>query len=431
MKMRKLTLLLLIVVMISSCGNGATKKALKNAEENNAIDSVKSLKLTDMKLAEEEWQAVQSSYDKIKKGREDFLEQDESGEAEMDLSNIVTPQDIVIGGMIQYHALKQQGLTFLSDHDYLERIKNVFGIDLNSQKSNSNLIRVHDDYIVVLTPTKYYDDQDNMVSKEFYPNRNYVYLFKKLKLSVLEMPTAIIIQMGETTDKDNVVIYKNPFFYHWNNYVLNNNQGSLVWLLNNEYTDDVKRLFLFFGYDKDEKINKLVLDDPNLDYRILFAFKNIYGKLQIRDGLLNTITDNSTKDFNGYYKTLEGYANALSGDDLYDSEGAKALLSDFSLAERRKILAYVINTLQPLYEKYNPQCIGGEYGVLDKYDIGVTDSFWNICFRDKGLITEIEANNCYGLSNLEKLIAKMRADSRLINPETGALEPWIFSPEAR
>lgn len=361
-------------------------------EENND----KTLKLTVMKLTDKEWQEIKESYYKIEKSREDFFDKDESGEEEFDLMGIITPKDIELGGMIYYYGLKQRGYHFLSDSAYIERIKYVYGIDLNSKNLNSNKVRAYNNYVAVLIPTKSYDDPNDMLLNEFYPDRPYPYFLKKFRLSIVEMPLVTIIQMDKTTDKDNVVIYNNPFFYHWNNYVLNDNKGSLVWLKNNGYNEDLQRLLYFFGYDKEEKINKSVLDrlEEYTTYQRTFAGWNIEENLQIREGLLKTVSECTTKEFDKYYKVLGAYTRALG--NLSD-RSQEEFRDKFTPRERRKVLAYTANTLQSLYEQF----------FMDSPNT-VADVLVEVCAADDKLLPEWEQNNCYGLPHLPRIIEHLR-----------------------
>lgn len=84
------------------------------------------------------------------------------------------------------------------------------------------------------------------------------------------------------------------------------------------------------------------------------------------------------------------------------------------------------NARDEMYERYNGQ---DGYGHLDKYGIGIVDCFWDAFFYDHELLKDIEAEDCYNLPNLAKLIRKMKQDERLVNKQTGTLEPWSWSPE--
>ena len=136
----------------------------------------------------------------------------------------------------------------------------------------------------------------------------------------------------------------------------------------------------------------------------------------------------SKENCSDYYVAASTFVEQIAHVPEHESEKQKmySQMKGVTLEERHKMIAYVVNTLQPLYEKYNGQ---NGYGYLDKYGIGIVDCFWSALFEDHALIKDIEANNCYDLPNLTKLIRKMKLDERLVNEETGILEPWNWSPE--
>lgn len=55
--------------------------------------------------------------------------------------------------------------------------------------------------------------------------------------------------------------------------------------------------------------------------------------------------------------------------------------------------------------------------------------FGVLFFDDHELLKDIEANDCYNLPNLTRLIQKIKQDERLVNKQTGIMEPWNWSPE--
>lgn len=178
---------------------------------------------------------------------------------------------------------------------------------------------------------------------------------------------------------------------------------------------------------------KIALENENPDLLRLFILeKDENDRRQINETVLEAVVRYSTETCSEYFETAVAFAELIA----YDPENVDKQLAEypdlaqFTVGERRKMVAQVVNTLQPLYEKYNPVCSTTPgYGHADKYGLGIVDCFWNICFTDRELLKEIEANGCYGLPELSRLIKKMRRDDRLVDQQTGALEPWRFSPE--
>lgn len=434
MKRQAFIELLFISIIIVGCGNAKkTKEDVGSTKEDmQQVEEVRSdtLMLTTMKLTDNEWLEVKSSYDKLANALDEIMSGDDyEGSLYVNLSGAATPNDVSLGGMMLYYKLKQQGYRFLPDNEYAKRIKYVFGVDFDHLDAlDKNKFISYKDYIVALNPMPDIDSEDNIPSTEFYPYRDHMYLFKKFNLCTVQMPSALLIEIDGNTDKDHVKVYGDSATYHWNNYVLNDNQVSLAWLLSNGKEKELKDLLFNFGYDKDDKINELVLNDDNLSDIDKFMGRDIYGKLQIHEGILRFVEQFSDKDCSDYFVKASTFVEQLAYIPEHEDEKLKEYpqLKGMTLEERHKMIAYAVNTLQPLYERYNGQ---DGYGYLDKYNIGIVDCFWNAFFNDHELLKDIEANDCYNLPNLTKLIQKIKQDERLVNKQTGIMEPWNWSPE--
>lgn len=71
-------------------------------------------------------------YDKLTKAQNEIMDGEYyEGSLYINLSGIATPDDVSLGGMIVYYKLKSKTIVF-TDNEYAERIKYVFGIDLNA-----------------------------------------------------------------------------------------------------------------------------------------------------------------------------------------------------------------------------------------------------------------------------------------------------------
>lgn len=434
MKRQTFIKLLFTAIIVAGCGNAkntnadvaSSKEEMQQAEETGDD----ALKLTTLKLTDKEWLAVKSSYDKLANARDEIMDGDDyEGSLYVNLSGIATSDDVSLGGMMLYYKLKQQGYQFLPDNEYAERIKYVFGIDFNHPDAlDKNRFISYKDYIVALNPMPDVDGEDDLLSKEFYPYRDHQYIFKKFNLCTVQMPSALSIEMDGNTNKDNVSVYGDSADYHWNNYVLNGNKVSLAWLLSNGKERELKDLLFSFGYDKDDKINELVLNDDNLSVMDQFMGRDIYGKPKAHDGILRFVERFSNENCSDYFAKASTFVEQIAYNPEREDEKQKeySQMEGMTLKERHKIIAYAVNTLQPLYERYNGQ---DGYGHLDKYGIGIVDCFWDAFFYDHELLKDIEAEDCHNLPNLAKLIRKMKQDERLVNKQTGTLEPWSWSPE--
>ena len=434
MKRQTLIKLLFVVFITTGCGNTTNTKTDVNSS-NEEIQQVGvagggTLKLTRMKLTDKEWEEVKSSYDKLANAQDEIMDGDDyEGSLYVNLSGVATSNDVSLGGMILYYKLKQQDYRFLPDDEYAERIKYVFGVDFNHLNAlNKNRLKSYKDYVVALNPMLNIESEEDILSKEFYPYRDHQYLLKKFNICTVQMPSVLSIEMDKNTNKDNVSVYESFFDYHWNNYVLNDDKSSLAWLLSNGKEKELKDLLVYFGYDKDDKINELVLNDDNLPVLDKFMGRDVYGELKIYEGILRFVERFSKENRSDYFVKASTFVEQIAYVLEREKEKQEMYpqMESMTLEERHKMVAYVINTLQPLYEKYNGQ---DGYGHLDKYGIGIVDCFWSAFFNDHELLKDIEANDCYNLPNLTALIRKMKQDERFVNKQTGILEPWNWSPE--
>lgn len=372
-----------------------------------------------------------------------------SGAGDMMLYDI-NLSDFQITEELILDSLEKRGFVIPSDSSFLKRIKTIFGFDmqigglihLRTKGDDENIIikkenpfAVGDGNIGVI----HIDGDKRIISKTWYlPDIiDYKNIFPNLAELEKEIDTQQILKnkfYGEEEDweihlwnEGQYSDFNMEWLLHLNQYILYDNQASFIWLSINA-PDFLKDLLLTFGYDKEERINKLVLDDDNISLMNKFFSRDTYGKVKIHEGVLRTIGQFSLEDCSKYFEAASSFVDLIGYHPRRENDNRNAYpaLEGLTLKERHQIIAYVINTLQPLYEKYN----GEEgYGNLDQFDIGIVDCFWNAFFDDHELLQDIEANNCYNLPNLTKLLQKIRQDERLINEQTGTLEPWKWSPK--
>ena len=88
---------------------------------------------------------------------------------------------------------------------------------------------------------------------------------------------------------DEELFYKNQFIF-------DDSKATLTWLMNND-KDFLRELFLKYGYDKSDIINKMMIDEVKeegelpigKEYKGLFVSKGAVGRLLIHQGLLQYI----------------------------------------------------------------------------------------------------------------------------------------------
>ena len=191
-----------------------------------------------------------------------------------------------------------------------------------------------------------------------------------------------------------------------NKYLFNDSKGDLAWLLAND-KEFLKRLVISFGYDKENAINKMVLEELNKDYSNsshniteklgeIFFVKDCEGKLKIREGLLKFVSENTSKDDDRFIYGLGNYLDYLFKED-HDNIFAEQPSKKFTIEEKAKIVAYVANIESPAFYKFKPL-------NSDKAWHNAGTSLYNITAAHPEILKIIEKNNYYGLQPLQQVI---------------------------
>ena len=184
-------------------------------------------------------------------------------------------------------------------------------------------------------------------------------------------------------------------------------RADLTWLLIND-KEFLKTLLITFGYDKEEKINALVINELYGQYSTEIPFSNVDklgeiffvkdcdGKLIIREGLLKYVLTGTTKDDDRFIYALSSYAADLFSDDvnnIFEEKPSKK----FTMEEKAKIVAYVSNIESPAFYKFKPM-------NSDKAWHNAATSLYNITAAHPQILKIIEKNNYYGLQPLKEVI---------------------------
>lgn len=192
-----------------------------------------------------------------------------------------------------------------------------------------------------------------------------------------------------------------------NKYLFNDSKSDLVWLLAND-KDFLKQLVTVFGYDKEEKINKQVIDDLYKSYAQpgqawyavklgeIFFTKDCQGKLQIQEGLLNHVSQNTNENDDRLIYALSNYLTYLfkeDKDNIFNESPSKK----FNIEEKAKIIAYVANIESPAFYKYKPMNSSTAWQKAGT-------SLYNIAGAHPEILNIIKKNNYYGLIPLKNAI---------------------------
>lgn len=176
--------------------------------------------------------------------------------------------------------------------------------------------------------------------------------------------------------------------YHINNYILYENRASLDWLVKN-CMSVLQAMFVDFHMEHEPIIDSLVLVRTRSGaarLEALFAERNADGSVYIRKGLLDYISQNERLKAPRFQTTIRQYVAGCFGQDIYYDRMErfpKVLVDNFTLEERRMIVANIMNTVFSLYS-------GAESGKIMKVIID----------NDPGFINNAVKKNYYGFENL-------------------------------
>ena len=199
-----------------------------------------------------------------------------------------------------------------------------------------------------------------------------------------EVPDSVFKKGRITYSLEKSIFYVNQFIFH-------DSKVALTWLMNND-RNFLRELFLKYGYDKSDVINKMMIDEVKgeeelpigKEYKELFVSKGADGRLLIHQGLLQYMLKHADRK-NLYYCMLDEYLSYLL--DLENEPEFDDLTKD----ERYKAGAYIGYYYGLMYEK----CIGTP---CDNQGFGYA------LYYQKDFISYIKKNNYFHLKDFEKII---------------------------
>ena len=199
-----------------------------------------------------------------------------------------------------------------------------------------------------------------------------------------EVPDSVFKKGRITYSLEKSIFYVNQFIFH-------DSKAALTWLMNND-RNFLRELFLKYGYDKSDVINKMMIDEVKeegelpigKDYKELFVSKAADGRLLIHQGLLQYMLKHADRK-NLYYCMLDEYLSYLL--DLENEPEFDDLTKD----ERYKAGTYIGYYYGLMYEK----CIGTP---CDNQGFGYA------LYYQKDFISFIKKNNYFHLKDFDKII---------------------------
>ena len=390
--MKKIYLLLLIlnVVLMNGCKEQAPKQRSKQQvhQERTVKSEVDLIKKYDHEIREYYRELAEVGLD---------------GVTVMPIEKKVEYTDLAVE--LNFEILKRMGFLPVSDAEAQKAIKKYYNIDIS--ESNNSLFKkglrryVFKDGL----PQERLDQRRSMddgatetlfcfwYRNIFVPKYNYIIFHP-----IIEGATQL--EGFDDEDADNNVLKKGKLSYrndeelfYKNQFIFHDSKAALTWLMNNN-RNFLRELFLEYGYDKSDVINKMMLDEIKVVNRIpeadetkaLFASRGANGKLLIHRGLMEYMLKHVNEE-NEYFLMLDQYASTLL--DLRNYPEFDGLTKE----ERYRIGAYV----------------GYYYGLLFDKGIGTSidiNGFGHGLYYDENLRDYLKRNKYFHLPGFEDIAGK-------------------------
>ncbi|MDR2236603.1 MAG: hypothetical protein LBE92_10795 [Chryseobacterium sp.] len=289
---------------------------------------------------------TQMNIDLIKKHLK-LQEKIELSENDTDTTHLyhLTEIDIELGGEIVSQGLKNNNYKVPQNNDFEKKVKEVF---VNNCDCKYAGVKKHNNFnTYILNPNM----ESNIEKTEYNYTYDHIFSFPQYKL-IVTLP--LLNDIVEVQNNNSLKIHLDQNTIARNKYLFNNSDGDLAWLWAND-KEFLKNLVIYFGYDKDKKLNDWVISNLYKEYlkegvdktseigNIIFV-KNCENNLTIRKGLLNYVEKYTTKDDDKYITALSQYMiNELYNDDKKSS---------FTDEEKAEIVAHISNIEIQGFNKY-------------------------------------------------------------------------------
>ena len=390
--MKKIYLLLLIlnVVLMNGCKEQAPKQSSKQQvhQERTVKSEVDLIKKYDHEIREYYRELAEVGLD---------------GVTVMDIDKQVEYTDLAIE--LIYDALKRIGYQSVSDAEARKAIKKYYNIDISENNiylAGNKLRR----YVFKDGASKERLEQrkamevDSSETVSYFWNKSiYVPKYNYI-VSYPSIDNTVELQGFDNDDADDDIVEKGKLYYsidtayfYRNQFIFHDSKAALTWLMNND-KNFLRDLFLEYGYDKSDVINKMMLDEIKVVNRIpeadetkaLFASRGANGKLRIHRGLMEYMLKHVNEE-NEYFLMLDQYASTLL--DLRNYPEFDGLTKE----ERYRIGAYV----------------GYYYGLLFDKGIGTSidiNGFGHGLCYDEDLRDYLKRNKYFHLPGFEDIAGK-------------------------
>ena len=389
--MRQNYLFILLLLFTISC-KGVSQK---HPRESQKIEKIKAQVQLTHKLSPMEEQLIRDYYE-IDDPEGIIVQPNDMQEKCTDLAVRLICQELI-----------RSGFKPLPSQEAYKRVYQIFGVDLNQR--SEELIQDGFWKYVDKGNSKERSKQKNIMALKTVPDGQTFGIFWDLQTFVPQYNCIILSPSlnqvvtikgtvkgadGEEymdTEKGRVVYSLDKSIFYRNQFIFHDSKAALTWLMNNN-RNFLRDLFLKYGYDKSDVINKMMLDEVKeegelpigKDYKELFVSKGADGRLLIHQGLLQYMLKHADRK-NLYYCMLDEYLSSL-----LDLENVPEF-DDLTKEERYKAGAYIGYYYGLMYEK----CIGTPCD---------NEGFGYALYYQKDFISYIKKNNYFHLKDFDKII---------------------------
>ena len=386
-------LIIILLLLIISCKNTSQKYPRKSQKVETRKEQVQST----LKLSPMEEQLIRDYYE---------IEEPEG--------IIVQPNDMQVkctdlAVRLICQELIRRGFKPLPSQEAYKKVYQIFGVDLN--KRPVELIQEGFWIYTGKRNTRERNMQKNIMAlktvpdgqtfgafwdlQTFVPQYNCIILSPSLD-QVVTIKGTVKGADGEEymdTEKGKIVYYLDKSIFYRNQFIFHDSKDALTWLMNND-KDFLRDLFLKYGYDKSDVINKMMIDEVKgeeelpigKEYKKLFVSKGMDGRLLIHQALLQYMLKHANRQ-NLYYCMLDEYLSSL-----LDLENEPEF-DDLTKEERYKAGAYIGYYYGLMYEK----CMGTPCD---------NEGFGYALYYQKDFVSYIKKNNYFQLKDFDKIIQR-------------------------
>ena len=298
------------------------------------------------------------------------------------------------------HALYRYGFKSVDSITAANAIRKYYGVDINRTASLSEngfhkFVFPGGDAKERVRQSKMLSDGYTFFNNTIFIPKDNLLLYTPVIDNVVELKGYLYEdEVPDSVFKKGRIIYslEKSIFYR-NQFIFHDSKAALTWLMNND-RNFLRDLFLEYGYDKSDIINKMMINEVKeegelpigKDYKELFVSKGADGRLLIHQGLLQYMLKHADRK-NLYYCMLDQYLSYL-----LDMENEPEI-DNLTKEERYKAGAYIGYYYGLMYEK----CIGTPCDI---------QAFGYRLYYQKDFVSYIKKNNYFHLKDFDKIIQR-------------------------